>query len=175
MLFRVCSTCNEQKQENMFYKHISIKPDGIRKQCNECRNKYRRKAHKKMPNIKRKQALNWASANRIRINERAREYRLNNREKFKGYTLKRDFNITLIEYNLLLENQKGLCKLCDKPETSKHQSGALKSLAIDHCHKTMKIRGLLCWKCNTGIGKLLDDPLLLRKAADYIESNRKEL
>jgi hypothetical protein len=43
------------------------------------------------------------------------------------------------------------------------------TLAVDHDHKTGKVRGLLCHKCNKSIGGLQDSVVLLRKAADYLE------
>jgi hypothetical protein len=165
---RICTKCHEEKPENKFYRHKSIKPDGIRKTCNNCRNKYRKQ------NPDSKETKNkWTKKNRKRINAKARLYRAKNTKKFKSYTLKRDFGITLEQYETTLELQNGLCKLCNEPEKTFHQSGKLKDLAVDHDHLTGKIRGLLCWVCNTGIGKLKDSPELLRKAANYIEESRK--
>lgn len=43
---------------------------------------------------------------------------------------------------------------------------------MDHCHDSSRIRGLLCHTCNSGIGKLRDNPELLRKAADYLERHQ---
>ena len=66
----------------------------------------------------------------------------------------------------MLQDQGSKCKLCltDKP------LGPRNSFVVDHCHETGKVRGLLCNHCNTGIGKLHDDPELLEKAAAYIKS-----
>jgi hypothetical protein len=173
MRTKICSICKKEKPFNKFYRHISSKPNGVRKQCNDCRKIYRKKAHKDNPKIKRRQARNWVNKNRDKVNEEARRRRSENRKRYKGYTLKRDFGITLIQYEKMLNEQGGLCKLCNRPETAKHQSGHTKELAVDHDHVTKNIRGLLCWVCNTGIGKLQDDPVLLRKAANYIEKHRK--
>ena len=46
-----------------------------------------------------------------------------------------------------------------------------RALAIDHCHSTHKLRGLLCGNCNNGLGRFQDDPALLRKAAEYLETH----
>ena len=61
------------------------------------------------------------------------------------------------------------CEICGKPE---EEEG--KRLALDHCHKTDKLRGRLCGDCNTTLGKFKDDPMLLRKAADYLERHKDE-
>lgn len=60
--------------------------------------------------------------------------------------------------------QGGRCAICGKP-----QSKSTKKLAIDHCHRTGVVRGLLCTGCNTGIGMLGDDPSRIREAATYVE------
>lgn len=67
-------------------------------------------------------------------------------------------------YDRMLATQQGRCAICGMQPPH----GA-RRLAVDHDHKTNEVRGLLCFDCNTGIGKLGDDPVLLRTAADYIE------
>lgn len=98
---------------------------------------------------------------------------MNKLEKRRNTVLFRKFGITLEQYEEIKEQQGGVCFLCGKPETKKQKRRAgevvLDSLHVDHCHDTGKVRGLLCFRCNTGIGKLCDDPNLLRKAADYLE------
>jgi len=71
----------------------------------------------------------------------------------------------------MLEAQGGVCKLCSKPETRVNpQTGGVSRLAVDHCHKTGVVRGLLCLDCNTGLGKFGDDPTLLLKAVEYLNT-----
>ncbi|MDF0679191.1 MAG: endonuclease VII domain-containing protein, partial [Nitrosomonas sp.] len=73
------------------------------------------------------------------------------------------YGISLTQYNKMLEDQGHRCKLCGTDEPK----GNRNTFVVDHCHLTGKVRGLLCNHCNTGIGKLHDDPELLMKAADY--------
>lgn len=68
------------------------------------------------------------------------------------------------EYNRMLGVQNGLCKICGMINDGK-------SLCVDHCHKTGKIRGLLCANCNSGIGMMKDSPDILRNAIDYLVNN----
>ena len=86
----------------------------------------------------------------------------------RNLKLQSDFGITQAQYDLMLKSQGGVCAVCGKPETLKHQSGKILSLAVDHCHKTMRIRGILCHKCNSFLGYSGDDPELLEKAIAYL-------
>jgi Recombination endonuclease VII len=61
----------------------------------------------------------------------------------------------------LLKEQNGLCAICGNKESERR-------LALDHCHDTGKIRGLLCGTCNTGIGMLKDSVELLEAATKYL-------
>ncbi len=92
------------------------------------------------------------------------------REQGRDYNLRSKYDITLVEYEEFLKKQNGVCKLCGLVEKAidKYWKN-LKRLAVDHCHKTGKIRGLLCSSCNIGIGNLKHNPELLRKAALYCE------
>lgn len=74
------------------------------------------------------------------------------------------FGITEDQYNQMLEKQLGLCAICHKPDTIK--------LAVDHCHETGKVRGLLCKRCNMAIGLLDDDPDRIISAALYVKGNK---
>lgn len=65
-------------------------------------------------------------------------------------------------YDHLMSSQQGVCAVCKKSEVNG------KSLSIDHCHVTGEIRGLLCSKCNTGIGLLGDNVEGLQAALDYL-------
>lgn len=97
-----------------------------------------------------------------------RKHRAENPEIYRGYQLKKDFGIGLTEYQAMFVAQNGVCAICAQPERDTH-SGKVKALAVDHHHETGAMRGLLCSGCNTGLGKLGDDPIRLRAAADYIE------
>jgi hypothetical protein len=66
-----------------------------------------------------------------------------------------------------LVKQNGVCAICHKPE-NKTINGKLLKLAVDHCHDTGKVRGLLCQACNRGIGCFNHDPMLLRSAIGYL-------
>lgn len=79
--------------------------------------------------------------------------------------LMRQFGITLEYYNELLEAQSGCCALCKLPEKVKTRNGQVRRLAVDHDHKTGRIRGLLCFRCNIALGHLEE----LSKEEDTLE------
>lgn len=111
----------------------------------------------------------YRTLNRQTLNIKKNEYRrCVGRPTQRKQDLWKRFGITLEDYEQLLKRQNGGCAICEQPETAKHKTGKTRRLAVDHCHKTNKIRGLLCNRCNIGIGRFLDNSELLRKAAEYV-------
>ena len=97
-----------------------------------------------------------------------------NKDKRKQYDLewqiKYRYGITREEYIQLLLKQKGVCAICFLPETIiDKRTNEFRKLAVDHCHTTGKVRGLLCSHCNHGIGKFKDNTKLLKSAIYYLE------
>jgi len=80
-------------------------------------------------------------------------------KKLKGY------GITIAIYNRMLEEQRGVCAICFK----KCKSG--RSLSVDHCHKTGKVRALLCGNCNQGLGSFCDDIKNIERALEYLKKH----
>ncbi len=78
--------------------------------------------------------------------------------------LKKTYGLSPAEYVDLVLQQGNLCKICGKPETIKDRV----DLSIDHCHSTGKVRGLLCQRCNFGLGMFKDNVEYLSNAIDYL-------
>jgi hypothetical protein len=85
-------------------------------------------------------------------------------ERSRGRWLRSKFGISLEEYNELWARQDGRCAICRKPDPDGHW------LAVDHCHNTGKVRGLLCKLHNRALGQFGDDIELLRAAIRYLET-----
>jgi Recombination endonuclease VII len=101
-----------------------------------------------------------------------KQYRANNPERFRDKELRRRSGISAEEYDTKLAVQNGLCAICGNPEVRLNPlTQEPRALAVDHCHKTGKIRGLLCSDHNTGLGLFNDDIALLRAAIVYLESH----
>lgn len=83
--------------------------------------------------------------------------------------LVRIYNITIRDYTRMLEEQKGVCKICGKEGFTMAKHHVLK-LVVDHCHTTNIVRGLLCHNCNRGLGLFKDDLETLNNAINYVKS-----
>jgi len=72
---------------------------------------------------------------------------------YRADLLRREYGVTLAQYDEMLARQGGLCAICRKPETTRRSSGEVLPLAVDHDHATGGVRGLLCMRCNllTGV------------------------
>lgn len=148
-----CSKCGQEKPLTEFNKQ-SRNQDGLNTQCSTCT---------------RSAGLAYYYANRQKTNpERNEARRLS--KSHRQHTLLKKYGITREGYDALLDEQNGVCAICEHPEKQKDvRYGTPLFLAVDHDHNTNKVRGLLCSACNVAIGKMDDDPGRLRKAAEYLE------
>lgn len=126
------------------------------RKCVECQRLEMRERYWENPERMRQKALAYAKVpeNRAKISLRSREYK-----KTKP---------TTFFLNRKREQESGrprpdVCDICAKPNQIK------KPIYWDHCHSTGKFRGWLCHRCNTILGKIDDDPEMLRKMAAYLE------
>lgn len=98
------------------------------------------------------------------------EYRKKNPDKMRAIDLKKNYDLPIEEYIEMLLDQKGVCAVCEQPETSiDHRTKKVRNLAVDHNHVTGKVRGLLCSHCNRGMGFLREDIKILRNLIKYLE------
>lgn len=91
------------------------------------------------------------------------KYRKINENKIKNKLLLRNYGITIEEYNKIFIAQAGCCKICNT-----HQSEVKKAFGVDHDHLTLKIRGILCDRCNLILGFANDDISILKNAIIYL-------
>lgn len=156
--------------------------------CVSCRipHKSERSARLYSENIvkRRFQIREYAQANRITLAAARKKWRAENRDRVAGYSKKywalnpekqrrkrqiqkfREWGITEDRYRDILVSQGGGCAICAGLCVSGRQ------LAVDHDHETGKIRGLLCARCNNGLGNFTDNSALLLRAASYLEDRK---
>ena len=119
----------------------------------------------------------WHAANRERASARSRRYREEHAEELRAKkreyhaTHRKEsaaskrlatFGVTQQQYDAMLALHDGGCWICG----GVNKSG--RDLAVDHCHRTGIVRGLLCSNCNSGIGKIGDTAAAVQRAADYL-------
>lgn len=140
-----CSKCGESKTPDNFYKR-SDRPRGRQSKCKTC------------VGNSTMQVREW----RTRNPEAAAANRQRSRVKV--------YDLTIDEYNALLDKQDSACAICRKTEP-----GGKGRWHIDHNHETGKVRGLLCAMCNVGLGNFYDDIALLSGAIKYLEETDDSL
>lgn len=91
------------------------------------------------------------------------------KDQMKEEFIKSVYGITLNEYNQMNEKQDGMCAICGEKETRRNRYTITCRLTIDHCHIKKQVRGLLCHKCNNGLGQFRDRIDLLEKAIIYLK------
>jgi hypothetical protein len=101
------------------------------------------------------QSQAWKAANPERFEELQVEWRKNNPHRIKVYTQRskrkirlKNYGLTSEQFEQMVQDQNNLCAICEQPCSSG------KLLAIDHNHKTGKVRGLLCTRCNVRLGMI---------------------
>lgn len=91
-------------------------------------------------------------------------------EAFFDRYLQRNYKITVKQYTKMYTEQGGTCKLCHSEgfSMSSNRNEDSAKLAVDHCHVSGKVRGLLCHNCNRALGLLKDNKDVLKRAIDYL-------
>lgn len=136
-----CPSC---KDPNAVFNTSKTTKDGLRSYCKSC---------EKTRNI------NWRKLNK----ERCKAYDNNRKERKREQSYRRKYGISIDTYESMLKEQNGSCMICHRAELKD------KKLDIDHCHRTGKIRALLCARCNKTIGLLEDDRQLALNMIAYLD------
>lgn len=190
-----CTVCKIVKPLEDFGKKASSKKDGRTSFCRVCKahkdkeycaiqqNKEKRNLNRKQYYEANKDKLDkyredWRRINKEKKKEYDKIYRLANKERIKEAKkaqhdplrirerqLKRKYNISLDDYKKMLLEQDNKCWTCSK----KAEDETGKGLVVDHNHSTGQVRGLLCSKCNTAIGLLQENPVILQKVSKYLQ------
>jgi len=101
----------------------------------------------------------------------SRAYNAKNRERIRAkqremrYDLMHEYGLSVDRYREMMEAQEGCCLICLKKSDV---------LCVDHDHTTGKIRGLLCKRCNAGLGQFLDDVASLARAIEYLAERKRD-
>lgn len=158
---KICSGCGLEKAFSEFHKHKARK-HGLGNYCKQCRSEAQKK----------------------RIRSNPREYEKKRRlyhDTQRWKDLLKQYGITKEQYEEMERSQDGKCAICKKEETfavkgELMEHGTVRKLCVDHYHdEPPVVRGLLCTRCNRGIGYFDDDPALLINAANYLTTHHSEV
>ncbi len=191
--YKLCIYCGEVKALDNFYKSASAS-DGHAGRCKVC---YDAKVHEWVENINyteveekkcftcgkvksaksfsRKRASNDGYNSSCRscttaYNRSRHSSDLYSLHKQRENNLKNGYNLTFTEYDAIFQSQSGVCACCGREETAfSRVANSFQRLSVDHCHRTNKIRGLLCSNCNTALGLMHEDPANVKSLLTYIE------
>jgi hypothetical protein len=164
-----CLKCGELKPLIEFTIHNRAR-GYHRNLCHDCEKEMKRE-YCKTPQGKKTYA-EWRELNQEKV-VRYKEFYKNDPthvERTKQYHKRKrlmdDYGLTLDAYNEILKEQGGCCAICESGTAD--MNGRKNMFHVDHDHNTGKIRGLLCHNCNVSLGLMKDSPLLLLKAAEYL-------
>lgn len=167
---KLCTKCKRDLSFSKFCKNKTVK-SGLHSYCKDCtkglkkKNKIKELTEEEILAIKDKKRLYY-----LEYKKRPVLVTENGLTEFKEKYIKQKYNLTPFQYNSLLDEANGLCAICKKPEVLNNRGGRIKSLSIDHCHKTGKVRGLLCTKCNSALGLFDDNINVLNQAINYLNN-----
>jgi len=153
-LTKKCASCGKVKSLNSFYKETRQK-DGKNCYCKVCQRQRNKDNYQK----NREKYKQWRKE--YRESEHGKKVRRND-------SYRREYGITLEDYNRMFSEQQGCCAICGKKEIHKNQR-KIKRLGVDHNHQTGEVRGLLCQRCNILVSYVENYSDLVQKAKDYLE------
>jgi hypothetical protein len=144
--------------------------DGRQGTCRACVSAY----NKKNLDARREDNRRWRANNGDRSRKTHREWAKRNPLAMTAKSLKNEYGMTVAQYAALFIVQQGRCAICNKTIKSQLENTRGLSLTeksyVDHCHTTSRVRGLLCFNCNVGLGKFRDDEKILLSAVRYLQT-----
>jgi len=153
-----CRKCLELKPMLAFYVHRGTS-DGRANYCATCQSATTQE---------------WAKNNAAKVRARNAQRSKTKKKRDHRQWWLRLYNLTQEDYTDLLEAQGGACAICRRPESViDSRTGEPRNLSVDHDHITGRVRGLLCGRCNRGLGQFADSPEMLRLAAQYLDASQE--
>ena len=151
---KTCSKCKQILSISDFYNKKQSK-DGLSSYCKECSKKYYAE-HPPTKSAHRKALKKYKQSSKGKLSIRRHKY-------------KKDYGLTVEDFDRMFEEQEGVCAICEKSETWKHRTGVVQRLGIDHRHSDDLVRGLLCHSCNLLISDAKENIEILASAIKYLK------
>lgn len=183
-----CGHCSEKKPFVDFYKDKRTS-DGLRSWCRACCSEssakynsddrfrlkriekkreyktifYAKQENRDAKNRQQNERYNQDLEVRAKVKENNRLWRQKNARRLKDTRLRATFGISIEQYETMRLEQGGVCKICSRVPGKK-------GLAVDHCHATGRIRGLLCSSCNTSLGLMRENRTAIESMVRYLQN-----
>lgn len=159
-----CKRCdNEYPFTNEYFYRDKSRKFGLNYVCKFCERKGTRDRYKNDPELWARYHKKYRKNNLEKTNSYKKKWIKQNPDSERNTRLKYTYGITLVEYNEILAKQNLVCAICRK------ECMTGKNLCVDHNHNSNEIRGLLCDKCNKGLGCFDDNIELFKQAIKYLE------
>lgn len=162
-----CKKCGERKPKTEFYAAKGT-VDGLRGDCKACFAARAKKWYAENRQTVIARAKKWQLENPERHAATQQAVRVRRRDVARDAYLRRTFGLGTDEYEAMLADQGGRCLICGRPP----RKGS--SLHVDHDHETGEVRGLLCFRCNGGLGQFGEDIDRLALAVDYLAGDLEQ-
>ncbi|MCP3817206.1 endonuclease VII domain-containing protein [Streptomyces sp. A3M-1-3] len=170
-----CSRCKVEMPRAAFASNRST-PDGLQAYCRDCSAQYYKRrqeakgravrvkvpvprGHKRCPQCGEVKPHSEWERNKTSSDGWCSYCRVCRAQNNRAGYFMRTYGITEAQRDEMISSQMGICLICLSAP----------AVHVDHCHETGKVRGVLCFNCNSAIGKLGDDPDTLRRAITYLE------
>lgn len=190
MELKICTKCGKELPATKdYFFSDKYKKDGLRSDCKLCygakeyivrkpKNGYKfcSQCNKELPatseyfHLKENRftsACKECRRNDVKSKERQKQYILTHKKEREITRIKRKYNISFEEYSKIIESQNNKCCICG--DELKSGSGGK---AVDHCHNSNKIRGILCQPCNVTLGLLKENINTLKSMITYLELHK---
>lgn len=161
-----CNRCGEVLATSFFYRH-KLTSDGYLGQCKACVAARNKAYYESTKEDQRVYAREYHSRNREACREKMRARYASNKDRYREKWIEKKYGKGALAFYNAEIAKDDKCRICGISESDAPGG----RLAIDHCHATGRLRGLLCSKCNTGIGLLGDNRAILQAAITYLEAH----
>lgn len=171
MRMKICIKCKVAKEatDKLYYRLPSGRLRGMCRNCESVKYKDWYITNKERHLLTSRK---WQKKNPKKVTLYLRKYRETHPKQYFQYALKGRYGLSLDEYWKMSKLQGGKCAICQNGENSNKSK---KLLSVDHCHKTNKVRGLLCDRCNLGLGLLGDSSEIIAKALKYMRKYARNI
>lgn len=130
-----CGTCRKCRAREATDRYNKAHPERVKAT--------RKRTYEKHKGQRRADVLKWQAENPEKTREMKRRYHVKSR-----------FGLSWADYQALLAVRGDVCWICGSDDPKRGRT----TMCVDHCHATGRIRGLLCYDCNDGLGRFADDP-----------------